>query len=65
MRDTKRTDDDLAKALGDRGVTIGRSQVNRLRNGVSNPSFKTAQALEAITLIPAMTLFSAPQADAA
>lgn len=66
MNDTGRTDQEIAAAISERtGKPFGRAQVNRLRNGASDPSFKTAQALEAITSIPAMALFSPPRDAAA
>jgi transcriptional regulator with XRE-family HTH domain len=36
---------------------VSRSQVNRLKNGRSKPSFDTAAALERLTGIPAGELF--------
>jgi transcriptional regulator with XRE-family HTH domain len=47
--------DDAAVAAEIR--VVSRSQVNRLKNGRSKPSFDTAVALEQLTGIPAGELF--------
>jgi len=54
METTGRDDAAVAAAVD---VKISRSQVNRLKNGVSKPSWKTAAALERLTGIPAGELF--------
>lgn len=61
MRDNKKGDQDVADALGN----VTRSQVNRLKNGASQPSYPTAVALEALTGIPASRLFDEPEERAA
>lgn len=62
MSDNGKTDEAVAAEL-----TITRSQVNRVRNGVSNPSIATATALSRLTGIPIEQLFqkSASQDEAA
>jgi transcriptional regulator with XRE-family HTH domain len=51
---TKVTDEQLAAAVREEtGEQISRSQINRIRKGLSNPRLKTAKALEAVTKIPA------------
>lgn len=52
MREKGRTDESLASELN-----ITRSQLNRIRNGVSDPSPKTAAALHGLTEIPFAELF--------
>jgi transcriptional regulator with XRE-family HTH domain len=52
MADNGKTDQAVAAALN-----ITRSQVNRVRNGVSNPSIATATALSLLTGIPIQNLF--------
>lgn len=48
------TDEALAAEIGAKtGERISRSQINRIRNGLSNPRLKKARALEAVTKIPA------------
>jgi transcriptional regulator with XRE-family HTH domain len=60
MAENDKTDEAVAADLN-----ITRSQVNRLRNAVSKPSFDTAAALERLTGIPAGQLFhAAAPADA-
>lgn len=51
----------VAEAVG----VVSRSQVNRLKNGQSKPSFDSASALERLTGIPAGELFQAAQGRAA
>jgi hypothetical protein len=66
MAETGRTDHEIAVAISERiGKPFGRAQVCKLRNGNSDPSFRTAQALEAITSIPAIALFAPPRDAAA
>lgn len=63
MKANERDDDSLAQAL-----SITRSQVNRLRRGVSKPSLDTAEALAGITGISALVLLrggDAPSQDVA
>lgn len=55
MEENRKTDADVAAAVG----SVSRSQVNRLKNGVSKPSFDSAAALEELTGIPAGQLFRA------
>lgn len=52
MRLNERTDESLAAEL-----KITRSQVNRVRNGMSDPSAATARALSKLTGIPFADLF--------
>lgn len=49
--------DDAAVAAAVDNV-VSRSQVNRLKNGASRPSWKSATALERLTGIPASELFT-------
>lgn len=51
-----KSDLEVAEAVG----VVSRSQVNRLKNGASQPSFKAAAALEKLTKIPAGKLFQTP-----
>lgn len=55
MEENGKTDADVAAAVG----VVSRSQVNRLKNGESKPSFDSASALEQLTGIPAGKLFQA------
>lgn len=57
MKANERDDDSLASAL-----SITRTQVNRIRRGISRPSLKTAEALEGITGISALVLMKQPRA---
>lgn len=59
MKANERDDASVARALGN----VSRSQVNRLRNGKSRPSWQTAVALEALTGLPAAK-FMEPAAPA-
>lgn len=49
MTENEKDDAAVAAAVG----SISRSQVSRLRRGESRPSLKTAEALEALTGLPA------------
>jgi transcriptional regulator with XRE-family HTH domain len=55
-----KTDEMLAADL-----TITRSQVNRLRNGVSNPSISTAAALSRLTGLSIEQLIMRPREEGA
>lgn len=57
MKANERDDDSLASAL-----SVTRSQVNRLRRGVSKPSLQTAEDLERITGISALVLLKGADA---
>lgn len=52
MSQNGKTDESVAAEL-----MITRSQVNRVRNGVSNPSISTAAALSRMTGLPMEQLF--------
>jgi transcriptional regulator with XRE-family HTH domain len=54
MEANGKTDADVAEAVR----VVSRSQVNRLKNGGSKPSYDSATALERLTGIPAGELFA-------
>lgn len=54
MADNGKDDAAVATAAGN----VSRSQVNRLKNGASKPSWASAAALERLTGIPAGELFT-------
>ncbi len=53
MRETGRTDARVAEEISAPDRPVGRTQINRLRNGTANPSWPVAMALEELTGIPA------------
>ena len=58
MIDNGQNDASMAAAVTGAGGKVTRSQINRLRNGTSKPSWASAAALERLTGIPAGELFA-------